>query len=89
MKKGWENQLSCFLFRKYPGLSRALQNRPEVYNSSIDFIQNPPKDIKIVDVCPPNTFRTKRFTKDFQTLMDDYYLGVESGDKAILDWNLI
>ncbi|RUT77653.1 patatin-like phospholipase family protein [Ancylomarina longa] len=89
MKQGMENKLSRFLFRNHPGLSKAIQNRPEVYNSSIDFIQNPPKNIKIVDVCPPNTFRTKRFTKDFQTLMDDYHLGVESGDKAIFEWNSI
>lgn len=87
MQKGLEFKLSSILFRKHPGLLRALRNRPEAYNSSIDFIQNPPNGIQILDICPPESFKTKRFTQDYATLIADYELGREMGQIAIEKWN--
>ncbi len=87
MKKGLESVLGKFLFRKHPGLVSALQKRPETYNSSIDLIQNPPQNLKILDVCPPESFQTKRFTQDYDLLVKDYELGREMGRIAIENWN--
>ncbi|PKQ61990.1 hypothetical protein BZG02_13705 [Labilibaculum filiforme] len=86
MKKGMESKLGAFLFRKHPGLVKALSNRPNNYNSSIDFIQNPPENLQILDVCPPENFKTKRFTQDYATLVNDYELGREMGRIAIEKW---
>lgn len=88
MKKGMESKLGRLLFRKHPGLVKALQNRPDNYNSSIDFIQNPPQNLQIVDICPPENFKTKRFTQDYNILVDDYELGRKMGKIAIEKWNL-
>lgn len=87
MKKGLETILGKFIFRKHPGLVSALQKRPNVYNSSIELIQNPPKNIQVLDVCPPESFQTKRFTQDYNLLLKDYELGRESGRIAIEKWN--
>jgi len=87
MEKGMESKLAKLLFRKHPGLVTALQKRPETYNSSIDFIENPPSGIEMVDVSPPETFRTKRFTQDYDMLMKDYQLGLQAGRDAIQSWN--
>ncbi|MBL4559581.1 MAG: patatin family protein [Labilibaculum sp.] len=89
MKKGIESKLASFLFRKHPGLVKALLNRPDNYNSSIDFIQNPPENFQIIDICPPENFKTKRFTQDYQTLIKDYELGLEMGQNAIEKWSLL
>nr|WP_101308629.1 patatin family protein [Labilibaculum manganireducens] len=89
MKKGMESKLGRLLFRKHPGLVKALLNRPDNYNSSIDFIQNPPQNIQILDICPPESFKTKRFTQDYATLVTDYELGREMGRIAIEKWNLL
>lgn len=89
MKKGMESKLGRLLFRKHPGLVKALLNRPDNYNSSIDFIQNPPQNLQILDVCPPESFKTKRFTQDYATLLSDYELGQEMGRIAIEKWNLL
>jgi predicted patatin/cPLA2 family phospholipase len=89
MKKGMESKLGPFLFRKYPGLVAALHNRPDIYNASIDLIHNPPEKIQILDVCPPENFKTKRFTQDYQTLLNDYELGKEMGRLAIEKWQLL
>ncbi|WP_197092788.1 patatin-like phospholipase family protein [Labilibaculum euxinus] len=89
MKKGMESKLGRLLFRKHPGLVKALLNRPDNYNSSIDFIKNPPQNLQILDICPPESFKTKRFTQDYATLVTDYELGREMGRIAIEKWNLL
>lgn len=86
MEKNLETKFSKLLFRKYPGLSKAIQNRSSVYNTAIDLIQTPPKHLQILDVCPPDYFKTKRFTKDYQTLMDDYEVGRLMGEWAMKNW---
>jgi len=88
MKKGMELKLGRFLFRKHPGLVKALQKRADNYNASIDFIQNPPQNLQIVDICPPETFKTKRFTQDYHILVNDYELGRKMGRIAIEKWRL-
>lgn len=87
MKKGMESKLGSLIFRKHTGLVKALQNRPKNYNSSIDFIQNPPLNLQIIDICPPENFKTKRFTQDFDILVNDYELGRKMGRIAIDKWN--
>jgi predicted patatin/cPLA2 family phospholipase len=88
MKKGLESKLASLLFRKHPGLVKALLNRPDNYNSSIDFIQKPPLNLQIIDICPPENFKTKRFTQNYSILINDYELGREMGKIAIEKWNL-
>ncbi|MCT4601388.1 MAG: patatin family protein [Marinifilum sp.] len=86
MKNGTENKLSRFLFRKHPALAKAIQKRPDIYNKTIELIQNPPKGIEIIDICPADSFSTKRFTQNLNTLNKDYLLGKEQGIKAIENW---
>ncbi|MGQ1909596.1 patatin-like phospholipase family protein [Marinifilum sp. RC60d5] len=86
MKNGLENKLSKFLFHKYPGLSKAIQNRPAVYNKAIEVIENPPKGVNFIDVYPPSNFETKRFTTNYNVLMKDYELGRIAGKEAIKNW---
>lgn len=86
MKNGTENKLSKYLFRKYPGLSKAIQERPEIYNRTIDLIDNPPGGVEIIDICPPEAFSSKRFTQDYDTLVKDYELGLEMGERAFQLW---
>lgn len=87
MKNGLENKLSKFLFHKYPGLSKAIQQRPVIYNQAINLIENPPKGVNFIDVYPPNSFETKRFTTDYNVLMNDYELGKKAGEEAIKNWH--
>jgi predicted patatin/cPLA2 family phospholipase len=87
MKNGNENKLSRFLFRKHPGLAKAIQKRPDIYNQTIELINHPPKGIEMIDVCPADSFATKRFTTDIEILDKDYLLGKEQGAQAIKEWN--
>lgn len=86
MKNGNENKLSRFLFRKHPGLAKAIQKRPDIYNRSIELINHPPAGVEIIDICPADSFSTKRFTQDKEILDKDYKLGKEQGIEAIERW---
>lgn len=86
MKNGNENKLSRFLFRKHPGLAKAIQKRPDTYNQTIELINHPPAGVEIIDICPADSFSTKRFTQDKEILDKDYKLGKEQGMEAIERW---
>ena len=86
MKTNWQNSLSKLYLRKYPKLTEAISNRPQKYQQALDFMRNPPSGIRIVEVNPPNSFRTKRLTTDFSVLRQDYSQGYEIGMDVINHW---
>lgn len=86
MKPSSNNLLSRWYFRKYPKLLNAIKNRSKVYKQSIEFMRNPPKGIKILEVNPTNQFQTNRLTKDITILMQDYRLGHKIGVEMIQRW---
>ncbi|MGO1652874.1 DUF6363 domain-containing protein, partial [Senegalia sp. (in: firmicutes)] len=78
--------LSKIVLRDYPNLILAIGNRANVYNSSIEFIRNHPKDVNILEINPSTNFKTTRFTTNVDILKEDYKRGLEAGKQAIINW---
>ncbi|MCP4131484.1 MAG: patatin family protein [bacterium] len=76
------------LFKKYPAFAEALKKRSEQYMKSLEFIKDPPRDVRIIEVVPPDSFSTGRITKDLTILRKDYELGKEKGMTAISNFYL-
>ena len=74
-KLKFENYIGALLSREYPKLRRALLNHDETYNKALNFINNPPEDCEIVQLCPPEKLKSKRDTKNIEFLKADYQLG--------------
>ena len=70
-----ENYIGALLSRKYPKLRKALLEHDKTYNRALDFINNPPKDCEINQLCPPKKLKSKRDSKNIETLKADYNLG--------------
>ena len=70
-----ENYIGALLCRKYPKLRKALLEHDKTYNRALDFINNPPKDCEISQLCPPKKLKSKRDSKNIETLKADYNLG--------------
>jgi predicted patatin/cPLA2 family phospholipase len=87
MKSSSNNLFNKFYFRKYPQLLNAIENRSKTYQETIEFMRNPPKGVKILEVNPPDGFQTNRLTKDTSILKQDYHLGYEVGIDMIQQWN--
>ena len=72
-----ENYIGALLSREYPKLRKALLVHDKTYNRALDFINNPPSDCEIVQLCPPEKLKSKRDSKNIEILKADYNLGKE------------
>ena len=79
-----ENYIGALLSREYPKLRKALLVHDKTYNRALDFINNPPSDCEIVQLCPPEKLKSKRDSKNIEVLKADYKLGKEVA-KVYLD----
>ena len=79
-----ENYIGALLSREYPKLRKALLVHDKTYNRALDFINNPPSDCEIVQLCPPKKLKSKRDSKNIKILKADYELG-KSVAKVYLD----
>ena len=70
-----ENYIGALLSSQYPSLKKALLEHDKTYNRALDFINNPPHDCEIVQLCPPKKLKSKRDTKNIEVLKADYKLG--------------
>ena len=70
-----ENYIGALLSREYPKLRRALLNHDITYNKALDFIDNPPEDCEVVQLCPPKKLNSKRDSKNIEILKGDYEIG--------------
>ena len=70
-----ENYIGALLSREYPELRKALLVHDKTYNRALDFINNPPSDCEIVQLCPPEKLKSKRDSKNIEILKADYKLG--------------
>ena len=78
-----ENYIAAFATRAYPQISKALKYNTATYNSSLEFINNPPSDCKITQICPPQRLSTKRATTNINTMKADYQIGMNCGEEFL------
>ena len=82
-KNKLENYIGAFYIRQFKETSGLLKNLAETYNRSLDFINNPPIDCEINQICPPNRLITKRDTIKKKILLSDYELGKKVGEEFL------
>ncbi len=70
-----ENYIGAFFSKEYPELRKALLKHDKTYNTALDFIQNPPSDCEVIQLCPPTRLKSKRDSKNVDILKADYNLG--------------
>ncbi|WP_408646840.1 patatin-like phospholipase family protein [Vibrio ponticus] len=74
------------LLRDTPELIEPMLTRSERYNQTLALIENPPPGVQIIQVCPPESFKLKRLSRDASSLQSAYQLGLELGHSAINEW---
>lgn len=75
-----------YYLKDYPNLYQAAVDRPRHYARAIEFLRNPPEGVQVIEINPPESFRTSRLTKNIEVLKSDYQLGVEAGREAMQKW---
>tara|TARA_B100000073_G_C23725927_1_gene569256 strand:- start:514 stop:1359 length:846 start_codon:yes stop_codon:yes gene_type:complete len=82
-----ENYIGALFSKNFPKLKKALLEHDKTYNKALDFIENPPKDCEIIQICPPHRLRSKRDTKNISILKADYELGKKVAENYLKDLN--
>lgn len=82
-------RIATFAFRSAPALARAMRSAHVAYQSSVEFITNPPSDCEVIHVAPPSKLATGRMTQDTRKLELDFALGREVGVRAIEAWRAL
>ena len=83
MPKSRSSWLIERMLKRYPMIGKAMKERADRYNQSLEFIRNPPKDVTIRVIAPPEHFNVKRLTMDLKTLKEGYEMGVSEGEKHL------
>lgn len=79
-KSSW--LVSALLYR-YPMIGKAMANRASRYNQSLAFIRNPPQDVMVRVIAPPETFSVKRLTMNKRLLDEGYTMGRKQGEEHL------
>ena len=82
-----ENYIAAMATRSYPNISKALIANTTTYNSALEFIQNPPSDCTIRQICPPKRLKTKRATTNANIMKADYLIGKDAGRAFLKNYN--
>jgi predicted patatin/cPLA2 family phospholipase len=72
-----------YIYRKYPKLVKALQNRVASYNNAIDFVESEEKAGNIFVIRPSVNLGVTRMEKSITKLKQLYQLGIDDGKRAI------
>ncbi len=83
-----ENYIAAIYLKNYPNLRKAMLIHDKTYNESLAFINNPPEDCTIHQVCPPHRLTTRRDSTDQRIMKKDYELGLSVGQNFINSFSL-
>ncbi|MCP3925585.1 MAG: patatin family protein [Desulfobacterales bacterium] len=86
-KSSFLRNLPNIFLHKYPEVKRALNNRAKIYNQTVGFIRNPPEGINIKEICPPDSFKTPRISKNPDKVLTGYKIGRSVAVKAMGGWD--
>ena len=75
--------------RSYPALLATMRRRIEIHSNSISLLRNPPKNVQIVEVCPPDSFSVGSFSRNKKLLLQGYSTGFETAQQAIEQWSAL
>lgn len=82
-KKKSKMKSLCFMYRKYPNFIKALQERNQKYNETIEEIIKLENEEKIFVIRPSRTIPIHRIEKNSQKILEQYNLGIEDFQKKI------
>lgn len=77
--QSWADYFGSIYFKSIPGLQKAFEHSYEKYNASIEFINNPPDDLIIDQLCPIKLLKSGTYSYSKKTIMSDYRYGLDVG----------
>ncbi len=80
------NAVLRWKLKPYPALRKAIAGRVRKYNEALSLMRTPPPGVSILEICPPDDFRSARFGRNKGILVDGYQQGQRMGELAMRSW---
>lgn len=77
--QSWSDYFGTFVHRSNPNLLACFEKNHEVYNEAIDFMENPPADLKIIQIAPEYPLKAGTHTNSIPAITEDYRHGLDKG----------
>lgn len=77
--QSWTDYFGSIYFNSSPGLKKTFDSCHLIYNDSLDFIANPPKDLIIRQIAPKKLLKSGTYSYTNKTIMSDYRYGLDKG----------
>ena len=77
--QSWPDYFGSFYFWDNEKLQSCFENNHVKYNASIDYINNPPKGLKITQIAPEAPLQTGTYSNSVKLITSDYRCGMECG----------
>lgn len=71
------------IFKDYPLFAQAMKKRPHAYMESVRFIKQPPAEVRVLEIAPPENIDIGRITTNIKILRAVYQSGKEHGRQFI------
>jgi len=78
-KQNWSDYFGSIYHNPNSELGKVFANNSKRYNKSLDFIENPPKDLVIHQLAPKNVLKSTTYSYTNKTIMSDYRYGLDQG----------
>jgi predicted patatin/cPLA2 family phospholipase len=71
------------VYKKYPELINAIQNRHIIYNQQLDYLEEQEKLGNVIIICPSQKPQAGRIEKDKEKILSTYNLGRNDAEKLL------
>lgn len=75
--QSWMDYFASIYYKSVPSIQKAFASAYEKYNQNVEFIKNPPSDLRIKQIAPEKTLKSGTYTYSIKTIMRDYRYGTD------------
>ena len=79
LKQSWSDYFGSMVYNSGDPVKKCFEQNHLVYNRSVDFIDNPPKDLKIQQIAPLMPLKAGTYTNSVDAITADYRNGLDKG----------
>lgn len=87
LKQTWSDYFGAMVYSSTDPIKQCFEKNHEIYNRSVDFINNPPEDLKIKHISPLLPLKTGTYSNSIDAVTNDYRNGLDRGLEFIRNGN--
>jgi len=79
LEQTWSDYFGSYIFKSNAKLQSCFEHNHLKYNSSVDFMNNPPNEINLIQLAPESPLQTGTYSNNVKLITADYRHGLDVG----------